>query len=486
VSEQPDAWIEKVVKVTSALGMNPTRTRWRLIRWQEKRRQAARRREQTLDHIRYEHKTCDECGSVQDRDATVCSRCDAKLGGRTLQVARRIGLVPRSVSVSMLLAIAMLAVYARVLVAQGGGLGSPSAGLLFDFGGNWAPAIADEPWRLVTAVFLHAGLWHIGFNLISTAVIGPQIEELYGRGTMLFLLIVTGVLANILSDATGMDGVGIGASGGISGLVGVGVGYGHRLGTPAGRELRNSMLRWTAYTILFGFAFGADNRAHAGGAIVGAIVGFAVSPRQWLRPRLKLVRILTTSVAAVVALGALAIIFTRTPGEADAATAELSYEPHAMVCRKHFAGDAEGAQHTLKKFELTTSQASIGTMCDQFLRLRNDCWKHEAKQAGGGKHFFEHCPLIEQAFSSFVQQPAWNPYLAQADICRKQLADDVAGAEAAYTTFQPGAANTPDRVELMCSRLLQMREWCRTDPARAGAEPMLHCPLLEKAFSAFP
>lgn len=415
MSEQPDAWIEKVVKVTAALGLNPMRTRWKLIRWQEKRRQAARRREQKLEHIRYEHKTCDECGSVQDRDATVCSRCDATLGNRTLQVARRIGLVPRSVSVSMLVAIAMLAVYARVLVAQGGGLSSPSAGLLFDFGGNWAPAIADEPWRLLTAVFLHAGLWHIGFNLISTAVIGPQIEELYGRGTMLFLLLVTGVLANIISDATGMNGVGIGASGGICGLVGVGIGYGHRLGTPTGRELRNGMLRWTAYTIFFGFAVDADNRAHLGGTIVGAAFGFAVSPRQWLRPRMKAVRLLTTGLAGAAALGALAIIFTRTPDDASAAAGGLSYEPHATVCRKHFTGDAEGARALVWKYQLATSQASVGAMCDQLLRLRNDCWSHEATQAGGGEQFFEHCPLVVQAFGSFMLQPTVPSDEPQAD-----------------------------------------------------------------------
>jgi len=51
----PDAWIEKVVAVAKALGMNPVRVRWRLIRWQEARRRGQRRREQWITHVRYQH-----------------------------------------------------------------------------------------------------------------------------------------------------------------------------------------------------------------------------------------------------------------------------------------------------------------------------------------------------------------------------------------------------------------------------------------------
>ena len=307
-----DAWIEKVVKLTAALGFNPMRTRWRLIRWQERRRKAARRLEQKVDHIRYQHKTCDTCGAVQDRAETTCSRCEAKLGRREFQVLRRIGLgVPEAVSISTLLAVALIAVYVRVLVDAGGGIGSPPVSVLFQFGGHWPPALADEPWRLVTAIFLHAGLWHLGFNLIAIATIGPRLESLYGRMTMLLLFVVTGTLANIGSDAVGLGGVGIGASGGVMGLIGVAAAYGHRQGTWAGRALRNDMLKWTAYTFVFGFFIGADNWAHAFGALSGAAFGFAVSPERWKVPSLMPLRGVLKLAGAVAALGALVIIFTR-------------------------------------------------------------------------------------------------------------------------------------------------------------------------------
>jgi rhomboid protease GluP len=310
----PDAWIEKVVTVAGALGMNPVRVRWKLIRWQEGRRRAHRRREQWVTHVRYQHKTCPKCGAVQDRDEAVCTGCGAALGRRGLQVLQRIGLTaPEVISMSTLLALAILGVYLRVWLAAGGGLGSPSATLLRAFGGHWPPDTAAEPWRLVTAIFLHAGLWHLGFNLLAIASIGPRIEALYGRLTMLMLFVVTGTLANLGSELMGLTGVGIGASGGVMGLIGAAVGYGQRQGTAGGRALRNAMLQWSAYTFIYGYWLHADNWAHAFGLVIGAVFGYAVRPEAWSHPRLLPVRALGKAIGAAVAIGALAIIFTRTP-----------------------------------------------------------------------------------------------------------------------------------------------------------------------------
>ncbi|HEX3762193.1 MAG TPA: rhomboid family intramembrane serine protease [Kofleriaceae bacterium] len=306
--------IEKAVSVAGALGMNRVRVRWKLIRWQEDRRRARRRREQWVTHVRYQHKTCPKCGHVQDRDEKVCTACSAALTGRRLQVLQRIGLTsPELLSMSTLIAIALLGVYLREWIAAGSGLRSPSGTLLRDLGGHWSAVTAAEPWRLVTSVFLHAGLWHLGFNLLAIATIGPRIEALYGRLTMLMLFVVTGVLANLGSDVMGLDGVGIGASGGVMGLVGVAVGYGQRLGTGAGRALRDDMLKWAAYTLVFGFWIHADNWAHGYGLVLGAGFGYAVRPEAWSHPRLLPVRALGKLVGAAGAIAALAIIFTRTP-----------------------------------------------------------------------------------------------------------------------------------------------------------------------------
>jgi membrane associated rhomboid family serine protease len=310
----PDAWIERVVTAAQALGMNPVRVRWKLIRWQESRRRAQRRREQWMTHVRYQHKTCPECGHVQDRDEKMCTACGAALTGRGMQVLQRVGLTaPDLMSMSTLLALAILGVYLRVWLAAGGGLGSPGFEVLRAFGGHWSASTAAEPWRLVTSIFLHAGLMHLGFNLLAIASIGPRIEALYGRLTMLMLFVVTGALASLGSDRMGLWGVGIGASGGVMGLVGAAAACGHRQGTAGGRALRNAMLQWSAYTFVYGFWLHADNWAHAFGLVTGAVFGYAVRPQTWSHPRLLPVRALGKLIGVAGAAGALAIIFTRTP-----------------------------------------------------------------------------------------------------------------------------------------------------------------------------
>src|SRR5690242_12066732 len=40
--------------------------------------------------------------------------------------------------------------------------------------------IQGEYWRLVTAMFLHAGILHIVFNGYALLIFGPQIERFYG------------------------------------------------------------------------------------------------------------------------------------------------------------------------------------------------------------------------------------------------------------------------------------------------------------------
>ncbi|HMG53689.1 MAG TPA: rhomboid family intramembrane serine protease [Kofleriaceae bacterium] len=387
-----DAWIEQVVKVAGALGFNQMRLRWKLMRWQDGRRKARNRREQRLAHIRYQHKTCPECSAVQDRDEPVCTRCGAKLPRRGMQVLQRIGLTaPQALSVSTVLAIALLGVYFEMWIAAGGGLRSPSGALLVGFGGHLPGLTADEPWRLVTAMFLHAGLWHLGFNLIAIASIGPRIEELYGRWTMLALFVITGTLANVGSEQMGLAGVGIGASGGVMGLIGVAAGHGQRAGTTAGHALRNDMLKWAAYTIVIGIGIGADNWAHAFGVLTGAAFGYAVWPGAWRRPRLLGVRAPIELLGVVATVGALAIICTRTPPapspalpteewagrDEEPVNSAEALAPYIAICRQYDT-DPTGALAAARalgarSFVTAPDAAFIQEMCDMLYQLRDQC-----------------------------------------------------------------------------------------------------------------
>lgn len=318
--KQDDDWIERVVDIAGSLGFNKMRLRWKLIRWQESRRKKARQREQVIAHITYAHKTCPECSAVQDKDEAVCTRCGAKLGSRGFQLLERIGLaMPVPLSMSTLLALAILVAYGRAWITAGGGLSGIPSLVLIDLGGRWQPAISDEPWRLLTAVFLHANLWHLAFNILAIATVGPRIEEMYGRTAMLTLFVATGTLANLAALPFVGLGVGIGASGGVMGLIAAAAAAGHRARTSHGRALRDAMLQWSAYTFLFGFMVGADNWAHLFGAVFGAAFGLSLKPAVWTRRSLILLRTAIAAIGLAATLSALMIILTRVPSRPDEA-----------------------------------------------------------------------------------------------------------------------------------------------------------------------
>lgn len=415
-SKDDDAWIEKVVNVAGNLGFNKTRLRWKLIRWQANRTKAANLRAQQQLHIAYAHKTCRECGAVQDKEEAVCTACGAKLGSRGLQVLGRLGiLMPVGISMSTLIAIGILIAYARVWVAAGGGFSSPPVMLLLDFGGRWPPAMADEPWRLVTSVFLHAGLWHLAFNLLAIATIGPRIEELYGRTTTLGLFVVTGVLANLGALQVGRLAVGIGASGGLMGLIGVAVGYGHRAGRGRGHALRDDMLKWSAYTILFGFAVGADNWAHLFGLLAGVAFGFAVRPATWKRRMVIPARILLGAIGIVGSIGAIAIILTRTPSPIEE-TSDPALGPaleltevmngYTTVCTAFYGNDLPGAIAAAKQLAAQDvgldgyqlDAAAIEAMCDGLQQMRVTCGTTAQMDAQAREQYEALCKLYAPVF----------------------------------------------------------------------------------------
>ena len=393
MADEPEpAWIERVVNLAKAIGMNPVRVRWKLVRWQDSRRRAARRREQKVEHVRYAHKTCHECGSVQDRDAKTCSKCGVKLASRTVHVLSRLGIfAPEALSMATLLALAIMACYVRVMIAQGGGFKTPSGALLLDFGAQWNQGRPDERWRMLTAAFLHIGLFHIAFNLLGLASIGPQIEALYGRMTMLAMFIITAVGANFASGLIAPHYLSAGASGGLCGLIGLAAGYAQRRGRTS---LRNDMLKWLAYTIIMGFALGADNWAHTFGALIGGAIGYAFSPEVWKRPVLFPLRAVVKLAGLAAAIAAIVIIMTRhvTPDEQPLDPAVTYYEGIGRVCTAMRDGHYPlavswlnlqfGTMGDAPKRAEAFSEDSLRSECNELIETVKSCRTKEVEDCG--------------------------------------------------------------------------------------------------------
>lgn len=175
-----------------------------------------------------------------------------------------------------------------------------------------------EPWRFVTAAFLHAPnmVLHIGFNMFALWMLGQYLEPMLGRARFLVLYLISGiggqVAVTLLAGAPTIEGLRsgqddawltgvVGASGAIFGLFGALLVLNRHLG-------RSSAGMYTTLLInaVIGFMYpGISWQAHVGGfltglACAGVIVAFRrrqVAHLVWGALALVLVILATVTVA---------------------------------------------------------------------------------------------------------------------------------------------------------------------------------------------
>jgi len=224
---------------------------------------------------------CPSCGALVGITATRCHECGANL---------RFGLAAWSkglseffgghAPVTTALLIANVAMFAAELMGtmRAGKLSGLSILWGIDFetayrlgSSNGYSILALHQWyRLVTAMFLHGGLIHIGFNMMVLLDIGPVVEELYGSARYLFIYVVTGVLGFALSM---FFHPALGASGALMGLIGVLIAATTKRTSTEAKALRSRLISWAVSVFVFGFFVHADNVAHLGGLATGFILG---------------------------------------------------------------------------------------------------------------------------------------------------------------------------------------------------------------------
>jgi membrane associated rhomboid family serine protease len=98
----------------------------------------------------------------------------------------------------------------------------PDSASLTKLGAKVTPFIVDDGqwWRLFSAMFLHAGVVHLAFNMYSFWGLGKPLEEEFGWKTVAFIYIVAGFTGNAASAIFLPIQITVGASGSIFGLFG--------------------------------------------------------------------------------------------------------------------------------------------------------------------------------------------------------------------------------------------------------------------------
>ena len=234
---------------------------------------------------------CPACGTLVGSTATKCHQCGASLTFGMAAATRSLSrLMPTESPVTYGILTLSCLLYAATLIATirtsglqapgGSGLGALMSlggidiNVLVRFGASYPwPVDLVQPWRLIMATFLHGSLLHIAFNMWVLMDVGPQLEELYGSARYLFIYVVTGIGAYIVSGLIGRH-VSIGGSGALLGLIGVmlAMTMGHK--SAAMQMLRSQLIRWLIYIGVLGLMMsGTDNYAHAGGLISGFLLG---------------------------------------------------------------------------------------------------------------------------------------------------------------------------------------------------------------------
>ncbi|KAI3713386.1 hypothetical protein L1987_71963 [Smallanthus sonchifolius] len=156
----------------------------------------------------------------------------------------------------------------------------PSSSTLEKLGAlEWDKVVNDhQAWRLVSCIFLHAGVVHLLANMLSLVFIGIRLEQQFGFVRVGILYMLAGIGGSILSALFITNNISVGASGALFGLLGA--------------MLSELLTNWTIYAnkaaalftlviiILINLAVGmlphVDNFAHIGGFLTGFFLGFVL------------------------------------------------------------------------------------------------------------------------------------------------------------------------------------------------------------------
>ncbi|WP_437736544.1 rhomboid family intramembrane serine protease [Sorangium sp. So ce1335] len=232
---------------------------------------------------------CARCGALNGSDFDRCIRCGAPLLAPAAHAAppARGLLDGRSLPATKVLAALTAFVFVgQIMAAHSRDLGLLSgwdASNYLRFGALWlVPGAPFEPFRLLSAVFVHMGVLHFAMNMMTLGMLARAAEPAVGSARFAIAYVVTGLVGFVSSAAWNLlvqpeVVLTAGASGAVFGVMGLLLGWLVRRRDPRWKDLA---LQAVFYIVLFGFVVNAsntgiriNNAAHIGGLISGALLG---------------------------------------------------------------------------------------------------------------------------------------------------------------------------------------------------------------------
>ncbi|MCS6554542.1 rhomboid family intramembrane serine protease [Curtobacterium flaccumfaciens] len=142
--------------------------------------------------------------------------------------------------------------------------------------------LPTQPWRVVTSLFVHSGIFHILFNMWALWIFGRMLENMLGTWRFVALYFITGIFGSMLVTFLAPGTTVLGASGAIFGLFAAFFVLQRSLGNNAVQ-----LLVLMGLNLVIGFLPGVNIswQAHVGGIIGGFLMGFVFAQTRNIRKR---------------------------------------------------------------------------------------------------------------------------------------------------------------------------------------------------------
>ena len=177
--------------------------------------------------------------------------------------------------------IALNVVIFIIQLITGGGIAAYSP--LISFLGLTPALLSQQPWTIISNMFVHGSLWHILFNMLALYFLGSFFIRAVGEKSFLAVFFLGGLVGNAFYVLLGPPlTTGVGASGAIFALAGA-------LAVMVPRvpvilfPIPVPMPLWIAVIILLALSFlfrGIAWQAHLGGLLLGLAAGFIFRRRR--------------------------------------------------------------------------------------------------------------------------------------------------------------------------------------------------------------
>ena len=233
-------------------------------------------------------RVCPYCRELNGVSEKRCYRCGRRLPGPLLMGVMKTYRDVLGIEAPMtrlIMGLEFLAFMLAVLVNGGrppvtggfiAGDGRFTDATLVRFGALGGGFGAEEPFRLLSAVFVHMSLMHIGFNMLTHLSFGRQLEQTLGGARLCVLFVLSGIFGFFVSEVWyGWSGPPTaGASGAVFGEIGAIVGILYARRDPLWKK---ALARNVVLAVILGLAFPVNTAAHFGGFVAGILIGFGLS-----------------------------------------------------------------------------------------------------------------------------------------------------------------------------------------------------------------